>query len=434
MESNMRRGRTPLTVTALVLACALALAPAAFAQQAGAATGAESYDQQFARARDLASNGQREEAIALYTAMLAQSPGNADVLLARGRTNAWMQRWPQAEADLRAVTAATPDYADAWSALGDMYLWSDRPQQAADAYARWSQLSPADPAAAIAMGRAHRAAGDAAAAQRDFEAARTRGADAAQVDDYLASLQPRIVEPDAVLPAGYRWALRVGGTHTSFDPSARESWNEYEVALRRKFDRGSLALEMLRAQRFGEHDTAWALDGYASLWQRAYANVRYQRGPDGGLFPDNAWRMELFQGVGQGWELSGSYDHLEFGGADTDMYGVGVGRYFGNFYARYRLLHVPGVGSGSLDHRAQLRWYYAGNADDYFELSGGHGRSHELDAGGFDRVVADSHSSFGASYVKFFAPHWGFKLGAGVANDVDGFDERSVTATLYSRW
>lgn len=420
-----------LTVKALVLACAVAMAPSAFAQDAAA--GGETYDQQFARARDLATNGQREEALALYTAMLAQSPTNTDLLLARGRTNAWMKRWPEAEADLTAVTAVKPDYADAWSALGDMYLWSDRPQQAATAYARWAELRTDDPAATIALGRAHRSAGDFAAARSDFEAARARGAEPAQVDDYLASLQPRIANQEDVLPTGYRWALRVGGTHTSFDPS-RESWNEYEVALRRKFDRGSLALEMLRAHRFGDHDTAWALDGYVSLWERAYANVRYQRGPSGALFPENAWRAELFQGVGDGWEISGSYDHLEFGGSDTDMYGVGVGRYFGNFYARYRLLHVPGVGSGSLSHRAQLRYYYAGNADDYFEVTAGNGRSHELDNSGFDRVVGSSHSSFGVSYVNYFAPHWGFKVGAGLANDVDGFDERSISATLYSRW
>jgi len=423
-----------LTVKALALACAVTLAPAALAQTGSAAAlpADASYDQQFAHARELATNGRREEAVALYTAMLAQSPTNTDLLLARGRTNAWMKRWPEAEADLVAVTTAKPGYADAWSALGDTYLWSDRPQQAADAYARWAELDTGDPAPVIALGRAHRAAGDFAAARADFDAARARGADAAQVDDYLASLQPRIADQEDVLPPGYRWALRVGATNTRFDPSSREDWNEYEIALRRKFDRGSLALELLAADRFGNHGNAWALDAYVSLWERAYANVRYQHGGD--LFADNAWRAELFQGVGSGWEISGSYDHLEFDGSDTDMYGVGVGRYWGNFYARYRVLHVPGVGSGSLSHRAQLRYYYAGNADDYFEVYAGNGRSHEIDNSGFGRVVGSSHSSFGANYVNYFAPNWGFKLGVGFANDVDGFDERSVSASLYSRW
>lgn len=428
--SPLARGLSLALVVLTTPAWALPLA----ASDTAVATAGNSYEQQFAHARELATSGRRDEAIAEYSALLQRSPDNSDVLLARGRTYAWMDKWPEAEADLSTVTRATPNYADAWSALGDMYLWSGRPQQAAEAYGHWVDLQPADPAATIARGRAYRAAGNLEAARADFEAAGARGADATQVDDYIASLQPRQAHQEAVVPAGYLWSLRVGDTYTRFSPD-RDNWNEYEVSLRRKFDRGSLALEMLRAYRFGDHDTAWALDGYASLWQRAYANLRYQRGPSGGLFPDNAWRAELFQGVGQGWELSASYDHLEFGDSNTEMYGVGVGRYFGNFYARYRALHVPGVGSGSLSHRAQLRYYYAGNADDYVEVSAGHGRSHDLDtANGFDQVVGSSHSSIGATFVKYFAPHWGFRVGAGFANNVDGFDERSVNAALYARW
>ena len=120
----MHRRFFHLTARALVLACAVAMAPVAMAQDTATAAAGESYDQQFARARELANNGQREQAIALYTAMLQQTPANTDVLLARGRTYAWMERWPEAEADLVAVTTAKPDYADAWSALGDMDLGS----------------------------------------------------------------------------------------------------------------------------------------------------------------------------------------------------------------------------------------------------------------------------------------------------------------------
>ena len=55
------------------------------------------------RARALATSGdpaQREQAIAMYGEMLQASAGNSDVLLARGRTFAWMGRHAEAEADL----------------------------------------------------------------------------------------------------------------------------------------------------------------------------------------------------------------------------------------------------------------------------------------------------------------------------------------------
>lgn len=415
----------------LALAVAIALSPAlpALAQETSPPTG---FAQQLADARALATSDREQEALARYDAMLVQSPGNSDVLLARGRTYAWMARWPEAEADLVAVTTAKPDYADAWSALGDMYLWSDRPTQAVEAYAHRVALQPDSAEAQVALGRAQRAAGDLAGARASFEAAGERGLPAEQVADLVATLQPRTANPD-VTAAGYRWSLRVGAEHTSFDPD-RDAWSDANLTLRRHFARGSLGLELLHADRFDSRDTAWALDAYAPLWSRAYANLRYQQGDSDGLFARRAWRVEVFQGVGSGWELSGSYDRLEFGGPGVDMYGVGVGRYLGNWYYRYRALHVPGVGGGSLSHRGLARWYYAGNADDYLEVSAGTGRSVDETGGATGETIRRSSGSLGVAWVRFPDPRWGFKLGANLANNVDGFDERAVSAALYLRW
>src|SRR5690348_9262535 len=83
-----------------------------------------SFEQQFEEARSLVRQGQLGMALAAYDALLAQSPGNADVLLARGIVYGRLQRWDKAEADLKAAAAAAPDYADVWSALGNVYLWS----------------------------------------------------------------------------------------------------------------------------------------------------------------------------------------------------------------------------------------------------------------------------------------------------------------------
>ena len=426
-----------LSTITLSLAQFLALTsgPPASAEPASApavlaAPSEPSQTQQLQRARALASAGDREQALRIYSQVLEQSPDNFDARLARGRTYAWMERWLEAEADLRAVVEHSPNHADAWSALGDMYLWSDRPVQATQAYTRLAEFAPDDPAALIARGRAHRAAANLDAARADFEAARLHGGDALQVDRHLASLAPRVQNQEAVVPPGYQWSARAGASRTTFSPE-RDAWNDQELALRHHFTRGSIALDLLRAQRFGRRDTAWALDAYTPLWQRAYANVRYQDGSSDSLLPDQAWRVEVFQGVGRGWELSGSYDHLDFG-SGTDIYGLGVGRYVGNFYLRYKVLHVDG--SGSLSHRGMVRYYFAGNADDYFEVTAGSGRSDEVGNGSFDAIVRRSNSSVGIAFVKYFHPQWGFKLGAGHAGDVDGFDERRVSASLYSRW
>ena len=393
----------------------------------------EGYEARLQRARDLATAGDpalREQAIALYREMLQASPGNSDVLLARGRTYAWAGRHAEAEADLRAVATAKPDYADAWSALGDLYLWSDRPAEAADAYGHWVALAPGASEPRIARGRAWRAAGDMDAARADFAAAAANGADPTQVAALNESTVVRTAVPDAMLADGYRWSLRAGVDHTGFS-GGRDAWTDTGLTLRRQFAFGSLGLEWLQADHFQRRDDAWALDSYVSLWSRAYANVRYQRGPTSGVLPRDAWRVEVFQGVGSGWELSASVDHLRFS-SDTEFYGVGVGRYVGNWYLRYKLQHVPGVSSGSWSHRGVVRNYYRGNADDYLEVSASHGRSADLDRSG--ALVRNSNASVGVSWVRYFRSDWGFKLGAGYADAADGFNERQLSFALYRRW
>jgi YaiO family outer membrane protein len=395
------------------------------------------FDTQFQAARSLALSGQREAALAAYGALLARSPGNADVLLGRGRVYAWMGKWAESEADLSAAVVAAPAYADAWSALGDLYLWSDRPALAADAYGRWLALAPpTDPAPLIARGRAWRAAGDYAAARGDFEAARARGADAARVDQYLQSLtpqglNPRALAPDVVSAPGYRWSASLGADWSAFSP-ARADWSDYTLSVRRHFSRGSLALEALGAERFRISDHAWALDGYVDLWQRAYANLRYQRGPQQDLFPGNAWRAELFQGVAHGWELSGSYDRLGFGTTPTSLYGIGVGRYVGNWYLRWRHLYIPGNGATSNSDRFVTRYYYAGDADNYAELALGFGYG---DATVLPAASGGSHSwSTSAALVKFLRPRLGFKFGVSYDHGDDGYNGRGLFGTVYTRW
>lgn len=420
----MRR-RNPSRKSRIGWPLLLALAASSPSLMAQTAT-ADALTTQLVQIRQLATGGQRSLAIQRYTALLAEHPGNGDLLLARGRTYAWDGQYAAAESDLRQVVQQSPAYADAWSALGDAYRWSDRPQQAADAYAQWVALAPSDPAARMARGAALRDAGQSAAARADFDAAAALGAN----PDEIASLQQSLLPGAVYASRGYRWGVNAGWGYTGFS-GGRQDWNDTDLSLRRYFDRGSLALELLRADHFGRSDTAWALDGYVSLWSRAYANLRYQQGPASGILPKRAWRMEVFQGVGSGWELSASVDQLRFSG-NTDFYGIGVGRYVGNWYARYKLQYVPGVGSGSWSNRFVLRNYYRGDADDYLELSASSGRSTDMDR--FGTVVRNSNAAIGVSWAHYLSSHWGFKLGAGYASDEDGYDERRLWLTLYARW
>jgi len=363
----------------------------------------QSYEAKFQLARLLSYTRQREEAIRLYCELLSTRPTNSDLLLARGRTYAWEGRWSQSEADLTAVTTLLPQYGDGWAALGDLYLWSDRPAEAIQAYSRWVSVQPNEPGAYLARSRAYRAL-------------------------------ERRSEPQAAQPGGLRWLAHVGDTYSNFS-AGRSAWSEYVASVRGYFPRGSLAVESLGAQRFSLTDHAFALDGYAHAWSRAYLNLRYQYSPNATLYPQQAYRAELFQGIGRGWEPSLSYDHMSFTHADVDMYGVGLGKYLGNWYLRWRTLFIPSTTGLGVSHRAVARYYFSGNADDYVELNGGLSHGNELLP---HSVLVNVTSAWtaGAQIQKFFTPRWGIWLTGSVSDEhaSNPFVERDASLTLLLRW
>jgi YaiO family outer membrane protein len=387
-----------------------------------------SFDDAYARARALANEGRPELALAAYDVLLARAPGNVDVLLGRGIVHARLGHWQDAERDLRAAAAASPDYADVWSALGNTYAWSDRPAHAVDAYTRLIALRPADPAALVARGRALRALGRNGEARADLDKARTLGAGGADFDALAATLQPRAGNPDSALAAGYTWAASVGSSWT--DVGTGPGWNDQTVAVRHYTKAGSLAFETLRAHRFGRHDYAWALDGYVNLWPGAYANVRYQRGPAARLFPANAGRAELYQALGNGWEASVSDDVLGFP-TRVNIYGVGIAKYMGDWYVQLRHQNIVSAGSHGTGDRLLARWYYAGDADTYAEAAINSGRSDDP----LSLVGGRSRSGGGSvTWVRYWTPAWGTRVGASLSRAGGSADQRGVSVALYRRW
>jgi YaiO family outer membrane protein len=387
-----------------------------------------SFDDAYARARALANDGQPGLALAAYDALLARSPGNVDVLLGRGIVYARLGRWQEAERDLRAAATAAPTYADVWSALGNTYAWSDRPEQAVDAYTRLIALQPEDAAAYVARGRALRALGRNAEARADLDKAKALGASGDAFDALAAALQPRAGNPDATIAAGYTWAASLSSSWTDVGTGPR--WNDQTASIRHYTRAGSLGFETLRAHRFGLHDYAWALDGYANLWSGAYANLRYQRGAAARLFPANSGRAELYQSLGNGWEASVSDDVLGFA-ARVNIYGVGIAKYTGDWYVQLRHQNIVSAGSHGTGERLLARWYYAGDADTYAEVAVNSGRSDDP----LSLVGGQGRSGGGsATWVRYWTPTWGTRVGATFSRASGADNQRGVTFSLYRRW
>lgn len=228
---------------------------------------------------------------------------------------------------------------------------------------------------------------------------------------------------------GYRWGVTLG-----VDSLAAQNGHAQErsVSLRRYGLDGSIALERLDSQRFGLRDSAWAVDAYPRLWPGAYAHVRYQQSDAHLLYPRLSWRAELYQNLEGGWEVSASRDELKFS-SPVQIDGIGLAKYWGNFYLRWRHQSVSSDSSSGQGDRLVLRYYYRGDADHYWEVNMANGRS--MDDSGLATTLSRSDTK-GLVWQHFWDRSWGVKAMASESKlaSVSGGRERSVSARLMYRW
>ena len=88
------------------------------------------YDQTFIAARDLAFNKDYKKARLLCDYILNEYPNYADARTLKGRTYAWEGNYKSAEEQLLNVMKRTPYYEDTYSALMDLYWWSQQDEKA----------------------------------------------------------------------------------------------------------------------------------------------------------------------------------------------------------------------------------------------------------------------------------------------------------------
>lgn len=383
-------------------------------------------------ARHMLEQGKLDEAGQAYTELIQRHPSDPDHWLGRGLVHVRKGQWRSAASDLEKAVALAPGYADAWSALADVYRWNDQAAAAADAYARLIALRPNDPQAHLLRARSLLAIEDLTAARLAVQRARELGVPEA---DLPALTEPKAASPTPeMLSLGatnerHKWAISAGSFQTS---TGQTKAHENSLSLRRYGELGSISIERLGLRKFGYADQAWAIDAYPRLWQGAYANLRYQLASTTDLYPSRSWRAELYQNAGGGWEVAASRDFLGFG-SGVHIDGVSVGKYWGNFFARWRHQKVTSDASSGQGDRLFVRYYYEGDADHYLEVNTSRGRSDDFSSA----LLQQSRSNArGLSWYHFVGRDWGFKISASESTDSAGTGgkARDVGLSLTQRW
>lgn len=383
----------------------------------------------------LLREGELDRALGAYSKLIIQSPNDPDNWLGRGLARSRLGQWKDSISDLEKAVELAPGYEDAWSALADVYWWNDQHAAAANAYGRLAALRPLDMQVRIRQARSLLASGDSEGAQNAIESARLLGAK----DDELPLIRDRTerskqnlsvtVDTPNLSLQGYKWAFS-GGLYRTHAGSF--SANETSLSLRHYTPLGSIAIERLGQARFGYSDEAWAIDAYPRLWRGAYANLRYQRTTSPDLYPTNAWRAELYQSIGSGWELAANRDYLGFG-SGVRIDGVSIGKYWANFFIRLRHQKVESGNSSGGGDRLFVRYYYEGDGDHYLEANVSRGRSDDFSTG----IILPSRSnSRGLVWYHFLDRSWGLKVSFSQSIDTAGIGlkARDGGLSIVRRW
>ncbi len=391
----------------------------------GMALSDDSWKTRFDQAQKIAHSGQYELAITAFDNLLKSFPDDPDILLARGRTKAWAQQFESAETDLQKVVKDHPEYADAWSALADLYRWWLRPADSAQAARQWVTLEPQNPNARIALAKAHIADRKFPEARIDLSKAHGLGADPSIINPLLLSLDR--------VPSATPWESRLWYQNETVSGRPDSDGHRVRLHLQRRLPQGSVALGIKYLDRFNNQDQGGFIDIYHDLWKRAYGNLRFEIANDPLVMPQTDTFAGIYQGVSTRWEIMGSVRHLVYDGDPTDIYTLGIGFFPGSWYLRLQGYTVPqdeGNGGGIIVAARR----YLGDVDNYADVSVVKFKEFQsLEVGPVG--TGNEGVSLHLHFQKWLGKRWGLGGGYSYSNtDGDAPDTHLIRAGVFFRW
>ena len=184
--------------------------------------------------------------------------------------------------------------------------------------------------------------------------------------------------PGIVTPTSPRNTVGVEYEYERFE-SELDPWHSLSFELGHKFDRVSIIGRVNRARRFNQDGSQFEIEAYPKLWSRAYMYASVAASSDT-IFPDRRYGMQIYQGLGNGFEVSAGARLLDFDGNRTRLYTGSIGRYFGNYYVTLSPYVADSDSRKDLSAslQAALKYYFT-DADNNIGFRAGYGRVPETD-------------------------------------------------------
>ncbi len=331
------------------------------------------------RARELALNKQRTEALSLLEDYLRQTPADTDARTFYGIVLSWEGRYDQARHELETVLDQYPDHGDALPALINVELWSNHPDRAEELARRALAKHPNDTGLLMSQARA----------LDNLE----RPNDALDVLHKLLDVDPNQPEArslrDDLREGGRHWEGSVAQSYDWFN-DGQPGWLESQVSLKYRMEGvGTVIARFSHANRFGLDSSLVEIDAYPRIRKGLYAYLNVGWSPDRRLYPGNRFGAELFQSLPHGMEVSGGLRSLGFA-SRVNVYTGSVSKYHGRWLLTTRTYLTPDSTGDSYSLQFQGRRYF-GDDVSYFGLRYGTGAA-PTDTGSLNEIeVLRSH-------------------------------------------
>jgi YaiO family outer membrane protein len=357
------------------------------------------------RARAMATNSMRPEALAMLQEYLRQHPGDADARVLDGLVLSWEGRYGEARSEFQRVLAAHPNYDDALRGLINVELWSEHPERAEKLTAIALRNRPDDPEYLYNRIRALKVL------RREHEAI--------HLADELLQIQPEhphAAEIRSELEDQAReWQASVSRTEEWFSDPKIDGWHELQLSLKRRTPiLGSVTLRFDEAQRYGIAGHQAEIEIYPHIRRGMYAYLGAGYSYDANWYPHYRIGAELYQNLGHRFEGSVGLRRMAFS-TNINVYTASLGRYQGKWLFTGRTYLTPDLNGLSHSIHFSAR-RYLNDAGDYFgfRVSRGSSLFESVRESDLDLLRATSVT---AELSRTVARRWNLTFHAGISQE-----------------
>jgi YaiO family outer membrane protein len=214
--------------------------------------------------------------------------------------------------------------------------------------------------------------------------------------------------------------------------SRLSAWQWHTVSIRYRGRSTSHAFEAFTARRYDRWGAGAAFEETRTIGRGAYVAFRAQFAPTATVIPKTDIAATWFQSVGHGWEVIPSGRLMTFTDDRVPIWGLGVGRYSGLWYAAGRIADAANGGVHGRNVSANVRRYAADASPNLIDVSAAYGD--EILALETGAVTLRRTKSAAARAQRMLSSSFGASLALSYDANASLPDRRGAAVSLFARW